>query len=97
MSTLANDYGDYRCQDGKAELNLIQTLMYSSSVLGYLLMTLLGGVVGRKMLMLGSLFVTLIGLLVTLFCVNIVMAGVGMFISYVGIQNCFNICFYFLS
>jgi MFS family permease len=97
MNTLANHFGDYRCEAGKSELNIILTVMYSSSVLGYLLMTLLGGVIGRKSLMISSLFLTLVGILVTIFCVNVVMAGVGLFVSFVGIQNGFNVCFYFLS
>lgn len=97
MNTLTNHFGDYRCEAGKAELNIIFTVMYFSSVLGYLMMTMLGGVVGRKSLMISSLFLTLVGILVTIFCVNMVMAGAGLFISFVGIQNGFNVCFYFLS
>lgn len=38
-----------------------------------------------------------LGLVMTLFSVNIIMAGVGLFIALSGIQNCFNILFYYLT
>lgn len=97
MYTLANEFGDYRCSNEKLALDSIITLMYVGAVVGYVLMTLVGDLVGRKSLLSICMCATVIGMGITIFCVNITMAGVGLFLATVGIQNAFNICFYFIA
>ena len=38
-----------------------------------------------------------IGLVIAIFCQSLMMAGIGLFIASVGVQNAFNICFYFIA
>ena len=81
MISLANEFGDYRCDEEKLQLDFIITLMYVGNVVGFLGLTLVGDMFGRKNLMFG----------------NLTMAGIGLFISTCGIQNAFNICFYYIA
>jgi len=97
MISLANEYGDYRCDDEKLQLDFIITLMYVGNVVGFLCLTLVGDLFGRKNLLLGNLIIAAVGLAICIFCVNLTMAGVGLFISTCGIQNTFNICFYYIA
>jgi MFS family permease len=64
---------------------------------GPLVATLIGDLFGRKRLMLGNLLICAGGLLITIFSVDLVMAGVGLFLAMGGIQNAFNIEFYFIT
>ena len=73
------------------------TMMYVGNVVGYLIISLIGDLVGRKILMMSNLFITLIGMVVTIFCVNLAMAASGLFLITLGVQNAFNICFFFIS
>ncbi len=60
-------------------------------------MSLFGGKTGRFNIMLISLVMALVGLVLTAFCNGLVMASIGLFIASFGIQNAFNICFYFIA
>ena len=71
--------------------------MYVGNVVGFLGLTLVGDLFGRKTLMLGNLAICAVGMIITAFCANLTMAGIGLFISTCGIQNAFNICFYYIS
>ena len=71
--------------------------MYIGVVAGFLTLTLVGDLMGRKMLMMSNLLISLVGLVLTIFCVSLPMASVGLFLLTFGIQNCFNICFFFIS
>lgn len=71
--------------------------MYSGYALGFLGLTLVGDLMGRKMLLIVNLFLVILGLLMVIFCWSLMMAGVGLLIITSGIQNSFNDCFYFIS
>jgi MFS family permease len=71
--------------------------MYSGALLGIFFMSLVGDVLGRKTLMLANLTLMLIGLGLTIFCVNLWMAGIGMFLCVLGGKNNFNLCLVFTA
>ena len=71
--------------------------MYIGAVVGYLLSVTIGDHIGRKTLLSICLLLNLIGITLTLFASSLLVAGVGLFISTVGIQNGYNVCFYFLA
>ena len=71
--------------------------MYIGNVVGFLIVALIGDLVGRKFLMMCNLVAALIGLAVTIFSLNLTMAAAGLFLMTMGIQNSFNIWFYFIS
>lgn len=73
------------------------TLMYVGDVIGFLCLTLVGDLMGRKMLLLGNMIAAAVGMLITIFCVNINMAGAGLFLVTGGLQNSFNMGFYFMA
>ena len=73
------------------------TIMYIGNVVGFLIVALIGDLVGRKFLMMCNLITALVGLAITILCVNLTMAAAGLFLMTLGIQNSFNICFYFIS
>jgi MFS family permease len=97
MATLANKFGDFRCSKEKLELDFVITLMYVGTVVGCLILTMVGDLVGRKRLMIACMGTNVLGLIIVIFCVNIEMAAAGLFLSTVGIQTAFNVCFYFLA
>ena len=97
MHTLANEFGDFRCKKEKMELDFVITLMYVGTVAGSLILTLVGDLVGRKRLMMACLGTNVLGLIIVIFCANIEMAAAGLFLSTVGVQTAFNVCFYFLA
>lgn len=71
--------------------------MYVGAVVGFLLMTLVGDILGRKMLMTIWMSMTVVGITITIFCQDLPMAGAGLFLATVGIQNAYNVCFFFIS
>lgn len=73
------------------------TMMYIGNVAGFITLTLVGDLMGRKLLMVSNLIIALVGLIITIFCVSLSMASVGLFLVTFGIQNTFNICFFFIS
>lgn len=71
--------------------------MYVGNVVGFFGLTLVGDLMGRKSLLVANLFLANIGLAVTILSQTIIMAGIGLFIITCGIQNSFNVCFYFIA
>lgn len=72
-------------------------MMYVGAVVGFLISAVIGDHMGRKTLITLCLLLNLVGMTLTILAPTIVVAGVGLFISTVGIQNGFNVCFYFLA
>lgn len=97
MQTLANKFGDFRCPQEKLQIDSLITLTYVGTVVGFLLLSFVGDLLGRKRLMIICMTGVVIGLVITIFCESLVTAGIGLFIASVGVQNAFNICFYFIS
>lgn len=97
MHTLSNVFGDYRCDEAHLTIALIITIMYVGNVVGFLGLTLVGDLMGRKMLLVVNLFLVVVGLMLTIMCQTLTMAGIGLFITTCGIQNAFNVCFYFIA
>lgn len=71
--------------------------MYIGTVVGFLILSVIGDLFGRKLLLSICCGISALGMIITIFCANITMAGIGLFIASVGIQNAFNICFYFIA
>jgi MFS family permease len=71
--------------------------MYMGTMVGGLIQIVIGDLVGRKRLMIACLATNALGLITVILSVNIHMASAGLFLSTVGIQTAFNICFYFLT
>ncbi len=71
--------------------------MYIGTVVGFLALTFVGDLIGRKRLLLICSILVVIGMTITIFCVNLKMAGAGLFLATVGVQNAYNICFYFIA
>lgn len=71
--------------------------MYIGAVIGFIVLLLIGDHVGRKALMTLCISTLVIGMVVTLFCVNITMAGIGLCICAAGSGAAYNVCFMFLA
>lgn len=70
--------------------------MFFGAAVGFLCLTLFGELVGRKMLMQINLAAYVVGLVLTVFCVDVYMAAAGLFLAALGINNAYIICFYFI-
>jgi MFS family permease len=73
------------------------TITYVGTVVGFLILSFVGDLLGRKRLMIICMSGVVIGLVIAIFCQSLMMAGIGLFIASVGVQNAFNICFYFIA
>lgn len=71
MNSIANMFGDYRCEDERTKIDLVIGLMYVGNVVGFLGLTLVGDLMGRKMLLVGNLLVCAVGMVLTIFCSSI--------------------------
>ena len=71
--------------------------MFMGKILGAVLLSFLGDWFGRKNLVLGGSFCSLIGLLLAMLKINLTMVSVGLFITNVGIMPCYYISFPLLS
>jgi hypothetical protein len=72
------------------------SFMFFGAAVGFLCLTLFGELVGRKLLIQLNLGAFLVGLTLTVFCVDVYMAAAGLFLSALGINNAYIICFYFI-
>lgn len=97
MRTLANSFGDFRCDTEKLNLDIAITLMYVGTSAGALVLTIIGDLLGRKRLMIACLGTTAIGIGIVILSVNIQMAAAGLFLSVVGVCTAFSVCFYFIA
>jgi MFS family permease len=52
--------------------------------------------IGRKLLIQLNIASFIVGMIITILCVNVYMAAVGLFLSVLGISNAYIICFYFI-
>ncbi len=97
MESIANHYGDYRCNNEANELNFLIFIMYLGHVIGQIASALIGDVFGRKTLMIMSLTLTVIGMISAVLSPIILVSIISMFITIFGISIAFNLCFYFLA
>ena len=58
---------------------------------------LIGDLMGRKRLMLLNLFLCGIGLAITVFSVDLIMAGIGLCIAFGSLHNAYNFSLYFVT
>ena len=56
---------------------------------GALILSIFGDLLGRKLLMISNLVICTLGLVITIFSVNLLMVGIGLFLALFGIQNVF--------
>lgn len=70
--------------------------MFFGAAMGFVCLTLFGEMFGRKLLMQINIISFITGITITIFCVNVYMAAVGLFLSVLGISNAYSICFYFI-
>jgi hypothetical protein len=78
-------------------LDALITFIYLGSLVGNLSLAFIGGLMGRKALMLLSLLFLLLGLVLAIECSSLALAGLGLFLAVAGAQNSFTICFYFIA
>jgi MFS family permease len=97
MNTLSNKFGDFRCPNEKLQIDAVISLTYIGAIAGSFIISFIGDLIGRKFLLTLSLVFTVLGFIVVIFCESLIMAGAGLFMVSVGVQNAFNICFYFIS
>lgn len=97
MTSLPNTFGDYRCPSEMSELDLIQTFMFSGFAIGIFVLALLGGLVSKKTLILGNMFITIIGMVLMVMSSSVIMGGAGMFCCILGLNINLHACFPFIT
>jgi MFS family permease len=97
MITLGNQYGDYRCEKDKINLDLISSLFYFGGVAGCLFLALLGNFMGRKKLLIFLMGILIFGLGVACISKNLLTAGIGLFLICMGVQSAYTLSFLFLA
>lgn len=93
MISLANLSGDYRCPEETSELDLAQTLMFSGVSIGIFVLAMVGGLVGKRRLLLVSMWVCLLGMGLMVWSGSLIIGGVGMFCAVLGSNTSTNLVY----
>ena len=98
MNSLASQFLDasVRCNDSW-KLDILESIVYFGSLLGYLTLSILSDNIGRKKSLLISLGIAMSGIIITASSFNIYIAGIGLFLTGFGADVSVNICFYFIA
>ena len=75
----------------------MQGVMYFGAVVGFLLLTIGGNWMGRRMLMISNLWLAMFGLILSVCNISDGITAFGLFLSIAGVRNGFNICYYFIA
>ena len=97
MESLANQMGDYRCDSEAATLSLAILVMYSSTILAYIILSIVGDYIGRKTFIILGLIIMNVGIIWTIFSDSLFLAAAGLFVGLSGAQWSFSISFVFIS
>jgi MFS family permease len=97
MSTLANNLGDYRCEEEAAILSLHISFMYANGIVAFILLSVLGEWLGRKKVIVIGMIVMIGGIALALFSTSLLMAVAGLFVGLVGAQWHFNVGLVYIS
>ena len=97
INSLANEFGNYRCEPEKSFLTTIITIMYAGALLGVFFMALAGDLLSRITLILLNLFMMIVGIAMTAWCANLWMAGIGICLCVFGGKNNFNLSVIFVT
>lgn len=97
MSTMANQFGDYRCASESSLVDFAVMLIYSSTIFSYLLLSIFGDFLGRKNFMIFGLTLTIAGIILSIFSVNLIMGAIGMFASCLGTQWLYSVSLMYIS
>lgn len=73
------------------------TLMYGGGLVGYIMLSIFGDVLGRKSMMLVNLGFIIVGTSVAGFSQSLLMGGIGIFLVLFGAKLCYNITFVFIT
>ena len=74
----------------------METVMYLGNLLGFVAIAILGGFVGKRALALINLVIFLFGLLLTIFAVNLLMGGIGLFFTTLGSNIIIQVCYIYV-
>lgn len=91
MQTLCTKFGDFRCAEEYATINVVIMIMYSGTIIGYLILSLAGDYFGRKTFLITGLTLGSLGLVLTILSNNIYVSAIGLLISSIGNQTQFSI------
>lgn len=97
IKTITNDFGDFRCSAENITLAGAISLILFAKAAGALMMAIIGDRLSRKLLMILSQFLVVIGLAIALTGSSLSTIGWGLFFALAGIQNCFYLTFAILT
>ena len=97
MLTLANEMGDYRCDSEATTLSLAILFMYMSTIFAYLVLSIVGDLIGRKTFIILGLVTMIIGIIWAILANSLFLAAAGLFIGLAGVQWAFSVSFVFIS
>ena len=89
--------GDFRCDSEAATLSLAILFMYMSTIFAYLVLSLIGDLIGRKTFIIIGLVTMIIGIVWALLANSLFLAAAGLFVGLAGVQWAFSVSFVFIS
>lgn len=97
IKSFSNKYGDYRCPDEEAKLDVIILIFYSGQLLGFFFCSLVGDLIRPKVLMVAGLAISLVGVVVLGFSEIMELSVAGMWLTDFGLTIPFNLVFIFVT
>lgn len=96
LKTLGNRFGDYHC--GEADkLSAAEGIFFVGSLCGFVVLGMMADNLGRRTTLIVCLVSAVVGELLILLVNSLVAVEVGMFLAGFGLENAFNLGFYFFS
>lgn len=97
MATMANQFGDYRCSPESSSIDVAVFIIFLSTVLSFLLLTVFGDYLDRKKFIIVGLGLTIGGMVITLLSVNMMMGVIGMLIGCLGAQWIYTVSMLYIT
>jgi hypothetical protein len=97
INSISTQFGDFRCGDDKLRIEWLVSLMLAGKTIGALSLSFIGGLLGLKNLLVSNLFITILGMVLTLMSSTLTGVGIGLFWIILGIQNSAYCCYSYLT
>ena len=83
--SIPNQFGDFRCEGEKYQIDWIISFMLFGKVAASLIIAFIGDWFSRKTLSITGLSISLTGLIIALLQINLVVVGLGLFVTLAGV------------
>jgi MFS family permease len=97
IHSFASKFGDYRCPEEQAQLDLIKSFFYSGQLVAFFVASIIGDLFRTKIMVVGGLAIALVGIVIASFSQIFILSAIGLFLIPVGIITSYNLTYIFIT